>query len=89
MARPEEELSVRINYNVSGRTVNYVFAAFLGIGGYGIYSIDGSSQEVRRLSEQPVIIEMQADIKSLKVSSEVITTFMTKINSAKISEVSD
>ncbi len=33
MARPEEELSVQINYNVSGRTVNYVAAAILGLGG--------------------------------------------------------
>ncbi len=79
MARPEEELSVQINYNVSGRTVNYVVAAILGLGGYTFWPSDGNGEEISRL-DKPLILSIGKRLDVLEARLTLVSREITIVS---------
>jgi len=78
VATPEKELRATLELNLSGKQINYALAAILGLGGYGVYSIDGNGQEVRRLDEQ-FVIATNDKIKALEIEISSIRKDLQRI----------
>ncbi len=76
---PKENLRVQINYDVSGKQVNYAAAAIMGILGFTFYPSGEGSAEVSRLNQQSILV-IQRDVKDLKVSMEIFTTMLIEDN---------
>jgi len=74
--KPKEELRVKVEYNVSGKQVNYAIAAILGLGGYAVYPSSNSGQEVSRHD----FMTLQHDVKEIKVNMKVFSTMMAEKN---------
>jgi len=79
VAKSKEELRVQINYNISGRTVNYVLAAILGGGGYFFWPDNSNNQEISRVDKQ-LIIAIQRDVQELKLSMKVFNAMLAEEN---------
>jgi len=74
--KPEEELRVSVEYNVSGKQINYALAAILGLGGYAVYPSGNSGKEVSRHD----FMTLQHDVKEIKVNMKVFSTMLTEQN---------
>jgi len=75
VAKSSEELRVQIEYNVSGKQVNYALAAILGISGYAFYPSSSSGQEVSRHS----FIKLQSEVREIQLEMKVFSTRLPKI----------
>ncbi len=74
--KPKEELRATVELNLSGRKLEYALATILGIGGYGVYNINDSGQEVNRVD----FMTLQHDVKELKVNMKLFSTMLSEEN---------